>query len=205
MTTSVSRRVAAGREQEFLRWTDAGMAMAGTFPGFLGGGWLRAASDPEQYHVVYRFADEDTLDAWTTSPARKVWVGRGTGLAQDTVTHRLTGGGGLVRTAVDADARRAGHAATAEVEAGGHHLARLLPDLTPHRVVRHPSAHGPGRRDPHPGGVGGHDSGDGLRGSAVPDGQVAALAARLIGPRSRLGPTCVRPNRKGPRGACHLP
>jgi len=41
--------------------------------------------------VVYRFADEDTLDAWTTSPARKVWVGRGTGLAQDTVTHRLTG------------------------------------------------------------------------------------------------------------------
>ena len=91
VTTSVSRRVAAGREQEFLRWTDAGMAMAGTFPGFLGGGWLRAASDPEQYHVVYRFADEDTLDAWTTSPARKVWVGRGTGLAQDTVTHRLTG------------------------------------------------------------------------------------------------------------------
>ncbi|MFE7419249.1 hypothetical protein [Rhodococcus sp. NPDC057529] len=40
VTTSASRRVAAGREQEFLRWTDAGMAMAGTFPGFLGGRWL---------------------------------------------------------------------------------------------------------------------------------------------------------------------
>ncbi|BAH54772.1 hypothetical protein ROP_65250 [Rhodococcus opacus B4] len=65
VTTSVSRRVAAGREQEFLRWTDAGMAMAGTFPGFLGGGWLRAASDPEQYHVVYRFGAGCTADPGT--------------------------------------------------------------------------------------------------------------------------------------------
>ncbi|GGG18351.1 antibiotic biosynthesis monooxygenase [Rhodococcoides trifolii] len=91
VTTSVVRRISDGREQEFVAWTDAGISIVRTFPGFLGGGWLRSSSDPSEYYVLYRFASDDTLDDWLASPLRKAWVARGEGVADDAATHRLTG------------------------------------------------------------------------------------------------------------------
>lgn len=91
VTTSVARRIAPGREQDFVAWTDAGMTVVRTFDGFLGGGWLRSAVDPHEYYVLYRFASDKQLDEWLSSPLRKAWVARGVGVAVDRVTHRLTG------------------------------------------------------------------------------------------------------------------
>ncbi|MEE4024755.1 antibiotic biosynthesis monooxygenase [Gordonia sp. PKS22-38] len=91
VTASVARRIAPGREHDFVSWTDAGIALARTFPGFLGGGWLRNSRIDNEYYVVYRFADEQTMDDWVSSPVRKAWLSRGEGVAVDYATHRLSG------------------------------------------------------------------------------------------------------------------
>ncbi|MFT4126749.1 MAG: antibiotic biosynthesis monooxygenase [Gordonia sp. (in: high G+C Gram-positive bacteria)] len=91
VTTSVARRIRPGREHDFVTWTDAGMALVRTFPGFLGGGWLRSPKHPDEYYVVYRFADDAALAEWNESPVRKAWLARGEGVAVDYATHRLSG------------------------------------------------------------------------------------------------------------------
>ncbi|TWS19457.1 antibiotic biosynthesis monooxygenase [Tsukamurella asaccharolytica] len=89
--TSVARRIAPGREHEFLAWTEAGIALARTYRGFLGGGWVRSADDPELYFVIYRFASDEELNDWQRSRVRKHWLERCEGLAVETATHRLSG------------------------------------------------------------------------------------------------------------------
>lgn len=91
VTASVARRIAPGREHEFVSWTDAGIALARTFPGFLGGGWLRNSRIDDEYFVVYRFVDERSMDDWVASPVRKAWLSRGEGVAVEYATHRLSG------------------------------------------------------------------------------------------------------------------
>lgn len=89
--TSVARRIEPGREHDFIAWTDAGIALARTYPGFLGGGWVRSAHEPDEYFVIYRFASEQYLDEWQRSRVRKHWLERGEGMAVETATHRLSG------------------------------------------------------------------------------------------------------------------
>ena len=91
VTTSVARRITPGSEHAFVTWTDAGIALARTFPGFLGGGWLRNSRIDDEYYVVYRFADEQSMDDWQRSPVRKAWLSRGEGVAVEYATHRLSG------------------------------------------------------------------------------------------------------------------
>ncbi|WP_248489055.1 antibiotic biosynthesis monooxygenase [Tsukamurella sp. PLM1] len=89
--TSVARRIAPGREHDFIAWTDAGIALARTYPGFLGGGWVRSVDEPDVYFVIYRFASDDELAGWQRSRVRKHWLERCAGLAVETATHRLSG------------------------------------------------------------------------------------------------------------------
>ncbi|SIS07224.1 antibiotic biosynthesis monooxygenase [Williamsia sterculiae] len=91
VTTSVARRIEPGREHDFVGWTDAGMALARTFPGFLGGGWLRSTKKRDEYYVVYRFETDKQMDDWVRSPVRKAWLSRGEGVAAEYATHRLSG------------------------------------------------------------------------------------------------------------------
>ena len=91
VTTSVARRVREGHEADFVEWTDRGIDLVRTFPGFLGGGWLRSSAESSDYHVVYRFETHDHLEAWLRSEARRDWLGRGRPIADDVVTHRLSG------------------------------------------------------------------------------------------------------------------
>lgn len=89
--TSVARRISPGREHDFLAWTDAGIALARTYPGFLGGGWVRSAHQSDEYVVIYRFASDPELAQWQGSRVRKHWLERGEGVAVETATHRLSG------------------------------------------------------------------------------------------------------------------
>lgn len=91
VTASVARRIEPGREHDFIGWTDAGIALARTFPGFLGGGWLRNSRFDHEYYVVYRFADDAAMDDWQRSPVRKAWLERGEGVAVEYASHRLSG------------------------------------------------------------------------------------------------------------------
>jgi hypothetical protein len=53
-------------------WIRAGLTMAESFPGFLGGGWVRPRDGSGEWHTHRRFADQDALEAWSAS-AERAW------------------------------------------------------------------------------------------------------------------------------------
>ncbi|MEK8226105.1 antibiotic biosynthesis monooxygenase [Oerskovia sp. M15] len=65
--------------------------LAHQYPGFLGSGWVRAAKDSHDWHMLYRFSDESTLDAWDSSPERVAWLQEGRGLVEEQRVERRTG------------------------------------------------------------------------------------------------------------------
>lgn len=91
VTVTVARRVAAGREREFEVWYDGIIAAAERFPGFLGSGVLRPHRADQDWHVVYRFADPDSLARWERSPERAVWLRRAEDLVEQTGVSQVSG------------------------------------------------------------------------------------------------------------------
>ncbi len=100
----------------------AGVNLANTWPGFLGSGWVRSAADSTDWHMLYRFADADTLDAWQNSPERTRWLEGGRGLVEERRVHRVTGIEGWFDAPVsttDLDAGAVGAGAAGAAGAGG--------------------------------------------------------------------------------------
>ncbi|MET4225377.1 antibiotic biosynthesis monooxygenase [Oerskovia enterophila] len=91
VTVSIHRRIHPDLVPDATRWVQAGVNMANTYPGFLGSGWVRAAKDSHDWHMLYRFADESTLDAWDSSPERVAWLQEGQGLVEEQRVERRTG------------------------------------------------------------------------------------------------------------------
>jgi antibiotic biosynthesis monooxygenase (ABM) superfamily enzyme len=91
VTVSITRSVDPARLPEVTRWVQAGVNLANTWPGFLGSGWVRAAADSTEWHMLYRFEDATTLDAWQTSRERTRWLEGGRGLVEERRVHRMTG------------------------------------------------------------------------------------------------------------------
>jgi len=91
VTVSITRQLAPGHDDEMVAWIRAGSALAARFEGFLGSGWVRPAVDSEQWHMLYRFADETSLAAWEESPQRAWWLGAAQGLVGHHKVERFTG------------------------------------------------------------------------------------------------------------------
>lgn len=91
VTVTVARRVAVGREPEFERWYDGIIAAASRFPGFLGSGVLRPHTAEQDWHVVYRFADPESLSRWESSAERGEWLRRADDLVEETGVERVSG------------------------------------------------------------------------------------------------------------------
>ena len=91
ITVTIARRVAPERDAEMFAWTQAGMALANDFPGFLGAGWVRPAAGAQTWHLLYRFADADTLERWDTSRQRSWWLAAGSSFVEETHVERRTG------------------------------------------------------------------------------------------------------------------
>ncbi len=91
VTVTVARRVAVGREREFERWYDGIIAAASRFPGFLGSGILRPHVTGQDWHVVYRFADPESLTRWESSAERAEWLRRADDLVEETGVARVSG------------------------------------------------------------------------------------------------------------------
>jgi antibiotic biosynthesis monooxygenase (ABM) superfamily enzyme len=91
VTVAITRRVAAGDTTQMIAWVRAGTAMAELFPGFLGAGWVRPGDASDEWHMLYRFADHESLDAWETSTERQWWLRSGEGLVEHTRAERRTG------------------------------------------------------------------------------------------------------------------
>lgn len=73
VTVSITRHLDPGRDAEMVSWMQAGISLAERFPGFLGAGWVRPERDSETWHVLYRFADAESLATWESSHERQWW------------------------------------------------------------------------------------------------------------------------------------
>ena len=62
VTLMVARRVRDGRYHDLLAWLHEGEQLAADFPGYLGSGVLAPPPGDDEFQIVFRFADEQTLD-----------------------------------------------------------------------------------------------------------------------------------------------
>lgn len=76
VTVLISRRVKVGCEANFERLCTNIMAVAATFPGYLGSQLVHPGEETEVddalYHVVLAFSSQASLDIWKNSPARSL-------------------------------------------------------------------------------------------------------------------------------------
>ena len=79
ITVSIRREVDPGRITEATVWVQTGVNLATKYPGFLGSGWVRAGEDSQIWHMLYRFANEESLVAWEKSGEREWWLSMGEG------------------------------------------------------------------------------------------------------------------------------
>ena len=91
VTVSITRRVDPLRVPEATHWVQEGVNLANSWPGFLGSGWVRASADSDEWHMLYRFADEASLDNWEHSEPRLAWLERGRDMVEDRHVLRRTG------------------------------------------------------------------------------------------------------------------
>ena len=91
VTVSITRTIAPGHDDEMIAWMQAGSALAARFDGFLGSGWIRPAVDSEEWHMLYRFADDASLATWQASSQREWWLGAAQGLVGESRVERRTG------------------------------------------------------------------------------------------------------------------
>jgi hypothetical protein len=91
VTVSITRHVEPDRVDQMIAWVRAGSALAERFPGFLGTGWVRPSADSDEWHMLYRFADEDSLARWEDSSQRRWWLGAAQGLVGESRLERRTG------------------------------------------------------------------------------------------------------------------
>jgi antibiotic biosynthesis monooxygenase (ABM) superfamily enzyme len=91
VTVSITRTIAPDHHDEMVAWMQAGSVLAARFEGFLGSGWIRPAAESEDWHMLYRFADDASLATWQASPQRQWWLGAAQGLVGESQVERRTG------------------------------------------------------------------------------------------------------------------
>ncbi len=91
VTLMVARRVAEGRYQDLMVWLREGEQLATDFPGYLGSGVLAPPPDDDEFQIIFRFADEQTLHTWEHSASRTAWLARGSDLFGHKTEHRVSG------------------------------------------------------------------------------------------------------------------
>ncbi|MFO2462381.1 antibiotic biosynthesis monooxygenase [Pseudomonas sp. 15FMM2] len=91
VTLLVARRVAKGRYQDLMSWLHEGEQLATDFPGYLGSGVLAPPPDDDEFQIIFRFADEQTLHAWEFSASRSAWLDRGSELFANPSEQRVSG------------------------------------------------------------------------------------------------------------------
>ena len=91
ITVSIRREVDPERITEATVWVQTGVNLATKYPGFLGSGWVRAGEDSQIWHMLYRFANEESLIAWEKSGEREWWLSMGEGFVRSERSKRRTG------------------------------------------------------------------------------------------------------------------
>jgi antibiotic biosynthesis monooxygenase (ABM) superfamily enzyme len=71
VTVTVARVVRPDRREAFERWAQDVLGIASRFPGNLGASLLHPGPGSSEYHLVYRFVDDESLAAWERSSERR--------------------------------------------------------------------------------------------------------------------------------------
>jgi len=103
VTVSITRHVDPAQEDQMLAWLRAGAELAERFDGFLGSGWVRPAVGSSEWHVLYRFADHQALEAWMTSGQRRWWIDSAQGFVDESQLEKRTGIEGWFDDPTDVD------------------------------------------------------------------------------------------------------
>lgn len=91
ITISITRTVSPDHAKEVAAWARAGQDLLSSSDGYLGSGWIRPDPKSHEWHMLYRFADAASLDAWEKSPEREWWVASAPGLVEQSRQERRTG------------------------------------------------------------------------------------------------------------------
>lgn len=91
ITVAITRNVDPDRAKEVAAWARAGEDLLRASPGFLGNGWIRPDPNSPEWHMLFRFADAESLAIWERSPERAWWVASAQGLVEDGRREHLTG------------------------------------------------------------------------------------------------------------------
>ena len=91
ITVSITRTVDPVRAKEVAAWARAGQDLLSANPGYLGSGWVRPDPESNEWHMLYRFADAESLSEWENSPERAWWVASALGMVEHSPEERRTG------------------------------------------------------------------------------------------------------------------
>jgi antibiotic biosynthesis monooxygenase (ABM) superfamily enzyme len=91
ITMAITRTVDPERAREVAAWARAGQDLMSASPGYLGSGWVRPDPESPEWHMLFRFADAETLAAWEHSPEREWWVASAQGLVSNLRVEQRTG------------------------------------------------------------------------------------------------------------------
>ncbi len=91
VTVSITRRVDPSQEDQMLAWLRAGTELSERFAGFLGSGWIRPTEGSSEWHMLYRFASPQALEAWELSAQRRWWLDSAQGFVAESSREHRTG------------------------------------------------------------------------------------------------------------------
>ncbi|MGY1814701.1 antibiotic biosynthesis monooxygenase [Blastococcus sp. SYSU D00820] len=91
VTVTVARDVREDQREDFERWAADVLGQAERYPGNLGTSLLRPGPGSTRYHLVYRFADGESLARWERSPDRQAALERVEHLADGADYARVAG------------------------------------------------------------------------------------------------------------------
>ena len=79
------------RREAFEAWAENVLGLASHFPGNLGASLLRPGPGSSEYHLVYRFEDDESLAAWERSSERRSALAHVEEMAADARYARVDG------------------------------------------------------------------------------------------------------------------
>jgi uncharacterized protein len=91
VTVTVARVVHPPQQEAFERWAAEIQELLTSFPGNLGSSLLRPGPGSDEFHLVFRFTDDEALSAWERSPERAEALARVHRLVEESRTARAVG------------------------------------------------------------------------------------------------------------------
>lgn len=91
VTVTAVHSVAYGREAEFFAWVNSLLLHAETSTDFLGGGLLGPPEAGGEWHVIYRWVDQESAQWWEEVTAQAGWLDHAESFARPIQVQQTTG------------------------------------------------------------------------------------------------------------------